>query len=95
MAKIVIYVRDYCGYCTAAVRLLEAKGAAFESINATGSSDLRAEMVRRSGGGRTFPQIMINEQPIGGCMELFELDQSGKLDEILNQSKSERELLGI
>jgi len=83
MAEIVIYTRMFCGFCVAAKRLLKEKNVKFDEIDATMKADLRAEMVERSGGGQTFPQILINGKGIGGCDELYELDQSGELDQLI------------
>ncbi|TDI62894.1 MAG: glutaredoxin 3 [Alphaproteobacteria bacterium] len=89
MARIVIYTRMFCGFCTAAKKLLDGKGVEFEEIDASMSPERRKEMAERSGGGRTFPQILINDQPIGGCNELYALDASGELDKLLAQSSPE------
>lgn len=83
MADVVIYTRDWCSYSDAARALLERKGVAFEEINATGKSDLRAEMVERANGRSTFPQIFIGSQHVGGCDDLYELEEQGKLDALL------------
>lgn len=87
MADIVMYTRDWCGYCAAAKALFKKKGIAFEEINATGNNALRAEMVERSSGGSTFPQILIDGVPVGGCDELFALEDSGQLDKMLAASE--------
>jgi len=83
MAKIVIYVKDNCPYCKRAQALLEQKGTNFDIIHAGRDVDLRAEMVEKSGGRTSFPQIFINDMHIGGCDNLYELDESGKLDPLL------------
>lgn len=82
MADIVIYTRQFCGFCTAALGLLRQKGVSFEHFDATMDQALRQEMVERTG-GQTFPQIIINGKPIGGCDELFALEESGTLDDLL------------
>ncbi len=86
MADIVLYTRMFCGFCSAARRLLKDKGVAFEEIDVTMKPALRAEMEERSGGGRTFPQIIINGRPIGGCEDLYALETSGELDRLLAES---------
>jgi glutaredoxin 3 len=63
--------------------LLRGKGVAFEEIDVTDDPALRAEMVRLAGGRRTVPEIFINGENIGGCDELYELERSGELDELL------------
>jgi glutaredoxin 3 len=83
MAEVTIYTRAMCGYCMAAKRLLDKKGVAYIERDASFSPELRQEMVERSGGGRTFPQILIDGRPIGGCDELHALDAAGRLDAML------------
>ena len=61
MAKVVIYTKPYCPYCVRALALLERKGVDFEEIEAAFDPEKKAEMIQRSNGGRTFPQIFIGE----------------------------------
>jgi glutaredoxin 3 len=83
MAEVVIYTRDFCYYSDAARDLLTRKGVAFKEINATGNRDLRSEMIERAHGGSTFPQIFIGETHVGGCDDLYALEEAGKLDALL------------
>jgi len=83
MADVTIYTRPLCGFCHRAVKLLETKGAAFTQIDAGFDPRIKAEMVQRSGGASTFPQIFIGERHIGGCTELMALEASGELDALL------------
>jgi glutaredoxin 3 len=83
MAKIEIYTGNLCGFCTAAKRLLTQKGAKYAETNVHDNTDKRAEMVQRSNGGRTVPQIFINDIHVGGCDDLFDLERLGKLDQML------------
>jgi glutaredoxin 3 len=83
MASVVIYTRQYCGYCAAAKSLLENKGVDYIEHDATGKPELRAEMIEKSRGGTTFPQIFINGTHVGGCDDLHALDRAGKLDPML------------
>ncbi|MEM8795562.1 MAG: glutaredoxin 3 [Pseudomonadota bacterium] len=83
MAPVTIYTRKFCPYCTAAKQLLKAKGASYEEFDATMDRGLKAEMVKRAKGGSTFPQIFIGEQHVGGCDELYALEDAGKLDKLL------------
>lgn len=83
MAKVVIYTKPYCPYCVRALALLERKGADFEEIEAAFDPEKKAEMVQRSGGRMTFPQIFIGETHVGGCDELHALDARGGLDALL------------
>ena len=83
MAEVVIYTRDFCYYSDAARDLLTRKGVAFKEINATGNRELRSEMIERANGGSTFPQIFVGETHVGGCDDLYALEEAGKLDALL------------
>ncbi|MGE0230840.1 MAG: glutaredoxin 3 [Flavobacteriaceae bacterium] len=83
MAKVTIYTQMMCGYCSAAVDLLEKKGVAFEEIDVTYDSKARARMRDRAGGRNSTPQIFIDEKHVGGCDDLYALDRAGKLDPLL------------
>jgi glutaredoxin 3 len=83
MAKVEIYTRQFCGYCTAAKRLLAEKGVAFEEFDATYEPQLRQQMIGRAGGRATFPQIFIDGRHVGGCDDIHALDRAGKLDPLL------------
>jgi glutaredoxin 3 len=85
MAEVVIYTRDFCYYSDAARDLLTRKGVAFTDINATGNRELRRQMIERANGGSTFPQIFIGDTHVGGCDELYALEEDGKLDAMLGQ----------
>ena len=84
MADVVIYTRPFCGYCARAISLLNQKGVAFTEIEAGMDPALRQEMVQRSGGRNTFPQIFVGGTHIGGCDEMLALERAGKLDPMLN-----------
>jgi glutaredoxin 3 len=83
MKPVEIYTSPTCGYCHAAKRLLTLKGAKFTEINVAAHPDRRPEMVQRSNGGRTVPQIFIGGAHVGGCDDLYALDSAGKLDPLL------------
>ena len=83
MAKIEIYTKMMCPYCTRAKALLKRKGASFTEIPAYMDAAKRDEMRKRSGGANTFPQIFIDGQHIGGCDDLHALDARGGLDPLL------------
>lgn len=83
MARIEIYTSPFCGYCHAAKRLLAAKGAAFTEYDTWADPAAKAEMLRRSGGRRTVPQIFIDGRHIGGSDDLHALDRAGGLDPLL------------
>ncbi|WP_038249502.1 glutaredoxin 3 [Ghiorsea bivora] len=79
-AKIEIYSGDYCPYCVRAKSLLEQRGLDFIEYNVQQEPEKRVEMMKRSHGGRSIPQIFINDQHVGGCDELYALDKKGQLD---------------
>lgn len=83
MAKVEIYTKFLCPYCTRAKRLLTEKGAAFEEYDISTGGPKRAEMLERSGGRQTVPQIFIDGRHIGGSDDLAALDRAGGLDPLL------------
>ena len=83
MPHVTIYTRKFCGYCSAAKTLLKSKGAEFNELDGTWDTEIRQEMLVKSNGGRTFPQIFIGETHVGGCDELHALDRAGNLDTLL------------
>ena len=83
MAQVTIYTKPYCPYCIRAVSLLEKKGVEFTEVEAAFDAAKKQEMLQRSGGRATFPQIFIDDRHIGGCDDMMALEQSGKLDALL------------
>ena len=83
MPSITIYTKDWCPYCSAAKDLLTGKGVAFDEVNIMGDPAKRSEMVTRSGGRSTVPQIFIGDRHVGGCDDLYALDKRGQLDPLL------------
>jgi len=83
MASIEVYTTPYCPYCVSAKDLLRRKGADFIEINVAGDRALRAQMVERAGGRWTVPQIFIGDTHVGGCDDLYALDDAGGLDPLL------------
>ncbi len=79
---ITIYVTDWCPYCRRAKNLLTGKSATFREINVDDEPKFREEMIARSG-RRTVPQIFVGERHVGGCDDLFALEESGELDRLL------------
>ena len=71
----------------AAKRLLDSKGVAYTEHDASFSPELRQEMIQRSNGRWTFPQIFIGETHVGGSDDLHALDAAGKLDALLAGDK--------
>ncbi|PZU61155.1 MAG: glutaredoxin 3 [Sphingobium sp.] len=84
MAHVEIYTKAFCGYCARAKALLESKGVAFEEFDITMGGPRRAEMLERSNGGTTVPQIFIDGVHVGGSDQLSALDREGKLDALLD-----------
>ena len=85
MTKIEIYTTTHCPYCMRAKALLDRRGFCYTEICVDQDSKKRNEMLERSDGKRTVPQIFINGQRIGGFSELWKLEQNKKLDELLKQ----------
>ena len=83
MQPVEIYTSPLCGFCHAAKRLLNKKGVSFSEINVLANPNRKQEMIQRANGGRTVPQIFIGDTHVGGCDDLFALEQSGKLDPLL------------
>jgi glutaredoxin 3 len=88
-ATIEIFTRPGCGYCSAAKSLLTRKNVAFTEFDVATDLKFRDEMVSRSNGGTTFPQIFIDKVHVGGCDELYALDREGKLDTMLASEKAD------
>ena len=76
-------IRDRCNFCEAAKRLLARNNATFKEINIATQDGLRDEMIKKSNGRRTVPQIFIGDQHIGGYEELRALEKENKLKELL------------
>jgi len=83
MAPVELYTTPSCPYCVFAKDLLRRKGVEFTEINVAGAPERRAEMVRRARGRTTVPQIFIGPTHVGGCDDLYELDEAGRLDPLL------------
>ena len=83
MPPVTIYTKTWCPYCMAAKDLLDQKGIAFTEIEISGKPDLRDEMLAKSNGRSTVPQIFIGSRHVGGCDDLYALDRKGELDKLL------------
>ena len=81
--RILVYSTPFCGYCGAAKRLLTAKGAEYTEIDVMMDPERRQEMLVKSGGRKTVPQIFIDGRHIGGFDDLSALDKAGELDPLL------------
>lgn len=83
MAKVEIYTKFMCPYCARALRLLNSKGVEVEEFDVTMGGPKKAEMIERSGGRMTMPQIFIDGRHVGGSDDLAALEAEGKLDPLL------------
>ena len=83
MSKIEIYTWQYCPFCIKAKTLLKKKNIKFTEYKIDGDEAAREEMSLRASGRRSLPQIFINDEGIGGCDDLYELEKENKLDNLL------------
>lgn len=83
MQKIRIYTTPICPYCQRAKALFAKKGVPFEEVDVFMDEAAMKDMLDRSEGARTVPQIFIGEKHVGGCDELYALDRAGELDPLL------------
>lgn len=81
--KIEIYTKWGCGFCVRAKALLDAKGVDYTEYDITLGGPRRAEMLQRVPGATTVPQILVDDQPLGGCDDIHALDRVGKLDALI------------
>lgn len=87
VAEVVVFVTDYCPYCTRAKLLLSNKKVPFLEVNVERRPELRAWIAKASG-QRTVPQIFVNGQALGGFVDIAALEQRGQLDPLLNRPKA-------
>lgn len=89
MKKVEIYTKSYCPYCHRAKELLHIKGVPFTehdiTIDPAGEQEMRQRSQRE-----TVPEIFVDGKLLGGCTELFELDEEGRLDHVLGLKSGER-----
>ena len=83
MKKVVIYTGPMCNFCSAAKHLLNKKKINYEEIDIGYDDKKREEMLKKSNGAKTIPQIFIEEKHIGGYVELKALESKGELDILL------------
>ncbi len=81
--KIEIYTWQSCPFCLRAKALLKRKGVEFTEYSIDGDDQARAKMSQRADGRRSVPQIFIDDRHIGGCDDIYELEDEGKLTELL------------
>ena len=83
MKNVIVYMGPMCGYCDAAKRLLNKKNIPYKEINVALEEDKMEEMIKKSNGKRTIPQIFIENYYVGGYDELRALEIKGELDNLL------------
>jgi glutaredoxin 3 len=84
MPPVEIYTTPFCPYCHDAKALLKKKNVAFTEIDVSRDRELRSTMMTRANGRSTVPQIFIGPTHVGGCDDLYALDDAGGLDPLLN-----------
>ena len=83
MQRVEIYTTPTCPYCHRAKALLAEKGVSYEETDVSADPAIRSAMTDRAGGKRSVPQIFIGDTHVGGCDDLYALEQAGKLDVLL------------
>ena len=83
MSPVTIYTTRFCPYCAEAKDLLRRKDVAFDEVDVSGDRAARAAMTERAGGRTSVPQIFIGDRHVGGCDDLYALDDAGELDPLL------------
>jgi glutaredoxin 3 len=83
MQRVEIYTTPTCPYCHRAKALLAEKGVSYEETDVSADPAIRSAMTDRAGGKRSVPQIFIGATHVGGCDDLYALEQAGKLDALL------------
>jgi glutaredoxin 3 len=81
MNRLTVYTTEPCGYCRTAKALLDRRGIPYDEINLAKDADGRAELVERTG-MMTFPQLMLDGEPLGGFQELAAADRAGRLTDL-------------
>jgi glutaredoxin 3 len=84
--KVEIYTWSSCPFCIRAKALLDKKGVDYIEYCIDGDEAARAQMAKRANGGRSVPQIFINDRHIGGCDDTYALEAQGKLDSLLQSA---------
>ena len=84
MPNVTIYTTGFCPFCYHAKKLLDSKGVPVEEIDVNMTPGTRQEMMQRANGGYTVPQIFIGKTHVGGCDELYALEQQARLDFLLH-----------
>ena len=83
MKNIIMYTGPMCNFCEAAKRLFSRNNIKYKEIDISTKDGLRDEMIKKSNGKRTIPQIFFDDKHIGGYVELRELEKNGELNNLL------------
>jgi len=83
MKNVTVYMGPMCNFCEAAKRLLTKKNIPYKEINIALDENKREEMLKKSNGKRTIPQIFIEDYHVGGYVELRALENKGELDNLI------------
>ncbi len=83
MKNVTVYMGPMCGFCDAAKRLLTKKNIPYKEINIALEEGKKEEMIKKSSGKRTIPQIFIEDYHVGGYVELRALENKGELDNLI------------
>ncbi len=81
--KVIMYTKSYCPYCVKAKQLLKNKSVTVTEIDITNDESLIEEMLSKTSGRKTVPQIFIDDFHVGGCDDLYALNDKGELDKLL------------
>jgi glutaredoxin 3 len=81
LSRVTVYTTEPCGFCRTAKALLDKRGIPYSEVNLAKDADGRAQLASRTG-MMTFPQVVIDDQPIGGFQELARADREGRLDDL-------------
>ena len=81
MARLTVYTTEPCGYCRTAKALLERRLIPYDEVNLSKDSEGRSELVARTG-MMTFPQVIVDGEPLGGFQELAAADRDGRLADL-------------
>ena len=83
MKKVKIYTTPYCPFCVRIRDLMKKKQTSFQEIDLSNNPEKFEEMLAKTNGARTVPQMFVNDTHIGDCDHVHELDNNGELDKIL------------
>jgi glutaredoxin 3 len=86
-AAITVYSKAACPYCEHAKNLLSSLNLPYEEVRIDLNPDRLDEMLEASAGGKSFPQIVVKDFPVGGYTDLRDYVESGKLDALLNSDE--------